>query len=218
MKPATRNRALLDQLKQEREKIAPVAPPPSGATAAAPAIPLAAAPTDSVAATPPAPSSPLALAPSSAPADIASMTCASSADEVAWPPLLAAQLGAGRWTRADLLAALAADLPPDYPAISFRTEVICGRGIYRSVKRSRDGTAVRIEHPQGAQEFAPYATSKAVRAWLAHFSRHGSADPHRAAIRMCCADLVKSLTSFEDFQHAAWTKKIDPSSWQLLNP
>ena len=207
MKPARRNRALIDQLKQEREKISPVAP--------SPAIDAAVAPADSVAATP-TPSR--AQSPSPAPTEIASVACASSADEFAWPPVLAAQLVQGRWTRAGLLTALAADLPPDFPAIYFRNEVICDRGIYRSVKRSRDGTVVRIEHSQGAQEFAPYETSKAVRTWRAHFSRHPSADPQRAAIRMCCADLVKSLTSFEDYRSAAWTKKIDPLAWQLISP
>lgn len=233
MKPATRNRALIEQLKHERGKISPgspttppvlapppstvTAPAPSTVTAPAPVIDPAAAPTDSAAENPPAPPPALPHSPSPAPAEFASVSSASSAADGAWPPLLTAQLGKGRWTRAGLLNALADVLPPDYPAIYFRAEVICSRGIYRNVKRSRDGTVVRIEHPQGAWEFAPYATSRAVRIWLAHFSRHRSADPQRAAIRMSCADLVKSLTSFEDFQRATWTKKIDPASWHLIN-
>jgi hypothetical protein len=144
-------------------------------------------------------------------------TVTSAVDDTAWPSPLTIQLGVGKWTRAGLLTALAASLPPDYPAICFRAETICDRGIYRNVGRGRDGTVVRIERPESPREFAPLATSQAFRIWLEYFSRRRSPDPQRSAIRMCCADLVKSLTSFEDFQRDAWTKNIDPFSWEPID-
>jgi hypothetical protein len=242
MKTPSRNQALLAELKKAREKIPPAAAPeaappestvapanvPAADTATAPdptvadtAAPLAAPtgiPTGSIgdvavapAATTTAESaSTLALPPSSA----APTPTIESDGNTAWPSALTAHTGEGRWTRSGLLHTLAASLPPDFPAIHYGGEEICARGVYRAVDRHCGGTVVRISGPGGTRELSPRKNSAAYGQWLAHFSRHPVPDPRRDATRLCCAELVKHLENFEDYQRGSWIKVIDPAAWE----
>ena len=196
MKPPSRNKTLLAQLKQERDRIS--APPePDAATDEGASAPHTAPPE----ALPPPPAA-------NEPPDA----------QTPWPPALVAQTGPGRWTRRELLATLAASLPPDFPAIQHGDEEICPRGVFRWARRGDGGTVVRLSYPGGVREFAPVQASEAFQSWLAHFARRQAADPARDASRLCCADLVKNLETFEDYRSDFWVKRIDPAAWCPVVP
>ncbi len=239
MKPTTRNRTLLAELKKARAHLPPTPPAEpatpehsdlSGAMGVGPTGNVADGASASPAATPkepgdtPAPASApelpsvqpqpaTAARAATAPAPAPGASSDAEAQDPAWPSALAAQTGADRWERGALLAALAASLPPDFPAIRYGQEEICARGVYRAVSRSRGGTAVRLTFPGGTREFSPARGSAAYRRWLDHLSRHVPADVHRAASRLCCTELVEHLESFQDHQREAWVKAIDPAAW-----
>jgi len=209
MKPPSRNKALLAELKKSRKHLAAPEPAASAKVAASSEAPTPAQASHgiarkeiSVAASPP---------PATAPARAARP--GATGDDAAWPPALAAQIGESRWTRAGLLAALASSLPPDFPAIRLGAADLCPQGVYRVFSRSRGGTAVCIRSASGVHELTPVPGSAAYRRWVAHLSRHRATDPQGEAARLCCAELVDHLGDFGDYQRETWMKMIDPGAW-----
>jgi len=210
MKPTSRNQALLAELRKQKDKLATpteapgeVASPP--VAEATPAAEITAVPEPA-----PAPAEPVLRAPR-APKRAA-------AAPPTLPSALARQVGENRWESPRLLEMLAADLPPDFPALHFAGEVISARGVYRRYSRCRDGAVVRIDCARGVRLFAPLAGSAAFEGWRRHFERHGSRDPAQDASRLCCRDLVAELESFADYRREDWSKVIDASAWVPVVP
>lgn len=200
MKSASRNQALLAELRKQKEKVA------AGEPAHAPEVPRVAGVEETL----PAPA-PEAVVPPAAPCVPPSPDA-----EASLPPALRQQIGPDRWSSSRLLETIASSLPPDFPAIEFAGEEICPRGIYRSVSRIRGGVAVRIDHPRGADTFVPVVGGELYEGWRRHFLRNASADPDRDAKRLCCRELVAALENFADYQRDDWNKVIDSANWARL--
>lgn len=211
MKPPSRNKALLAELKKSRELLPTPEPAARADIAPIPSTPAAAQDAARIGGY--EASEAFSPQPASEPGPAPAAMAVAKGDDEAWPPALAAQIGENRWTRSGLLAALASSLPPDFPAIRLGGVELCPRGTYRALSRSRGGTAVCISSAGGVHELTPIPGSAAYRRWVDHLTRHRAADPQGDAARLSCAELVDHLEDFGDYQRETWTKTIDAAAW-----
>ena len=189
MKKAPRNRELLAELRDTRSRLAVTPPNPESALPASSDVDTSPGETQPAAATP-------SLPPFAFP----------------WPEGLLRQLDTGRWQAADLVAAMAAVLPPDFPELRYGEELICPRGCYRALERAAKGTVVRLHLSTGTRDLAPAARGIDYERWLTYFRRRASTQPEHAANQMLCSELIEHLESFSDFT-APWVKTINPQLW-----
>jgi hypothetical protein len=191
MKKAPRNRKLLDELRDTRARLVGDRPAPE------PVMPA----TD--------------LSPTSSEPRLEPMAPATSelpTSSFPWPDVLLRQLGPGRWEAANLIAAMAAVLPPDFPEIRLGDELICPRGCYRAIERIAKGVVVRLHLSSGSRDLSPVRVGHDYERWLTYFKRRASSQAESAATQMLCSELIEHLESFADF-NASWIKTINPTEW-----